>query len=359
MKILFIVPYPPGEAPSQRFRFEQYFSILWKNGHSFKVSPFLSLSAWKILYRPGHLFAKLLALFQGYFRRILDLFSLYRFDVVFIHREASPFGPPWIEWLITRVLRKFTIYDFDDAIWIPNASDSNNKLTMSLKYFNNPAKICAWASRISVGNQYLGDFARKYNKDVVYNPTTIDTAEHHNITTEHGNAQFILGWTGSHSTLPYLDTLYPVLKELEEEYEFELHVICDVPPRWKLKSLRFIKWTKEAEITDLLNFNVGLMPLPDDVWAKGKCGFKALQYMALGIPAVVSPVGVNAEIVDHDINGCVCNSPEDWKFFLGKLMKDPDYLKRLAAHTREKIQLRYSVESNTRNFLRLFDREFQ
>ncbi len=111
--------------------------------------------------------------------------------------------------------------------------------------------------------------------------------------------------------------LVPVFKELEKTEEFELQVICDVAPKFKLKSCKYLPWKKETEIEDLLNFNVGLMPLPDDIWSKGKCGFKALQYMALGIPAVVSDVGVNAQIVDHGINGCVCKSIEDWAVYLG------------------------------------------
>lgn len=354
MRILFITPYPTGEAPSQRFRFEQYFPELSRRGIEFDTSPFLDKKAWTILYKPGHLPGKISGIFRGYLRRIANLFKMGKYDAVFIHREASPVGWPVFEWLITRVFRKYTIYDFDDAIWIPNASESNSSLTMYLKRFRNTIDTCRWATVVSVGNQFLADFARQYNSRVVYNPTTIDTTEHHNTTTEHNNHIFTIGWTGSHSTLQYLDALVPVLQELEQHHTFEFHVICDVAPKWNLKSLRFVKWSKEAEIEDLLNFNVGVMPLPDDVWAKGKCGFKALQYMALGIPAVVSDVGVNAEIVDHDVNGCVCRTLEDWKIYLTKLMSEPEYLKRLSSRTREKISSKYSVESNTGNFLALF-----
>ena len=105
-----------------------------------------------------------------------------------------------------------------------------------------------------------------------------------------------------------------------------------------------------------MNFNVGIMPLPSDIWAKGKCGFKALQYMALGIPAVVSGIGVNAEIVDHGINGCVCNTPEEWYFSLERLLSDPLYLGKLSEKTRDKIIKNYSVKSNTEIFLSLFEK---
>jgi glycosyltransferase involved in cell wall biosynthesis len=354
MRILFIAPYPTGEAPSQRFRFEQYFPELEKRGISIYTSPFLDREAWKIIYRKGHWFAKFTAIVRGFYRRIRDLFHLNKYDCIFIHREATPFGPPVFEWLITKVFRKFTIYDFDDAIWIPNASESNSKLTRLLKRFHNTRDICRWADKVSVGNDFLGDFARQYNKHVVVNPTTIDTDEHHNTTTDHSNHKFIIGWTGSHSTVQYLDELVPVFKELEKTNDFELHVICDVPPRFQLKSLKYIPWSKQAEIDDLLNFNIGIMPMRDEIWARGKCGFKALQYMALGVPAVVSNVGVNLKIVDHEINGCICKSSEDWKNYLQQLMSKPEYLRMLSSKTREKIISSYSLKSNMENFISLF-----
>ena len=225
---------------------------------------------------------------------------------------------------------------------------------MIFKRFANVADVCRWSSVVSVGNAYLGEFANKYNPNVVINPTTIDTDEHHNIVTDHSNHKFTIGWTGSHSTVQYLDELYPVFKKLEEKYEFEFQVICDVPARFNLKSMKFVKWTKNAEITDLLNFNVGIMPLPADFWAKGKCGFKALQYMSLGIPAIVSDVGVNAEIVDHGINGFVCYTLDEWYDSIEKLMTQPEFLRQLSKNTRKKIVDQYSVRSNKENFLRLF-----
>jgi glycosyltransferase involved in cell wall biosynthesis len=145
-----------------------------------------------------------------------------------------------------------------------------------------------------------------------------------------------------------------VLKKLEGKYEFELQVIADIPPALDLKSFAFIKWKKEDEIEDLLNFNIGIMPLKDDLWAAGKCGFKALQYMALGIPALVSPVGVNTKIVDDGLNGFICKTPQDWEVAIEKLIQDHQLLLQMAQQTRKKIIDHYSVKSNTANFLKLF-----
>lgn len=356
MKVLFIAPYPTAEAPSQRFRYEQYFQLMEKEGMTYETSTFIDKRAWKVLYKPGHFFQKLAALIRGYGRRIGNIFSLSKYDVVFIHREASPFGPPLFEWLIAKVFKKYTIFDFDDAIWIPNASENNSNLTMLFKRFRNTEDICKWVSVISVGNKHLAEYASRFNKNIIVNPTTIDTDQHHNVVKQHENTTFVIGWTGSHSTLKYLNEIFPVLEKLEQKLNFEFHVIADVPPKFQLKSMRFVKWRKESEIEDLLKFNIGIMPLPDDIWSKGKCGFKALQYMALGIPAIVSNVGVNAEIVDHEVNGYVCKNGTDWEKYLEMVILNPKIVTELSLHTRAKIVDNYSVKSNSRNFLSLFVR---
>jgi len=353
MKILFIVPYPLGKAPSQRFRFEQYFSILESQQIAYEVVPFLSNKTWEILYLPGRFFTKALAILGGLFKRFFLLFRLRSFDYLFIHREASPIGPPFFEWIAAKILGKKIIYDFDDAIWIPNYSEANSLFSF-LKGYPNVKHICRWAYKVSCGNEYLCAFASRYNKRVVYNPTTIDTVHLHNQVKDQLSEKLVIGWTGSHSTIRYLNDLIPVLRELEEKYPFDFLVISDLKPEFSLRSLTYIPWNKENEIQDLLKMNIGIMPLRDDKWAQGKCGFKALQYMALGIPALVSPVGVNTRIVDHGINGFLCTSPEEWKSALEKLLTDSHERQRIARNTRKKIEEAYSVNSNTANFIQLF-----
>ena len=353
MKVLFLVPYPVGEAASQRFRFEQYFNLLKKNNIDFTVSPFLDKEAWKILYLKGHFFQKLAGIFRGKMRRLKDLLRMRGYDYIFVHREVFPVGPPVFEFIITKVLGKKVIYDFDDAIWIPNHSD-HNRFMYFLKRFGNVTTLIKWAYKVSCGNEYLADYSRKYNANVVYNPTTIDTENYHNRVKEQESGTFVIGWTGSHSTLQYLNDLVPVFKNLETEYKFQLHVISDRSPDFQLNSLVWKKWKKETEIEDLIQFNVGLMPLRADKWSEGKCGFKALQYMALGIPAIVSPVGVNSRIVDHGVNGYICSSPEEWENTLALLISDRHHLREISTATRKKIEDHYSVKANAQNFLNLF-----
>ncbi|WP_298356072.1 glycosyltransferase [Runella sp.] len=313
----------------------------------------MSNEIWDILYLPGRFPRKALAIIGGLFKRFFLLFTLKKYDFIFIHREATPIGPAFFEYFAARWLKKKIIYDFDDAIWIPNYSEANSFFSF-LKGYSNVKHICKWVYKISCGNEYLCDYARQFNKNVVYNPTTIDTENYHNKVKNQDTDNFVIGWTGSHSTIRYIEEVIPVLSELEEKYTFQFMVISDLKPTYNLKSLVYHKWNKHSEIEDLLKFNIGIMPLKDDKWANGKCGFKALQYMALGIPALVSPVGVNTRIVDDKINGFICTSPEDWKNAIEAIMKDKSLNKEIAKNTRIKIENHYSVKSNTANFIDLF-----
>lgn len=358
MHILFLVPYPVRKAPSQRFRFEQYFHLLAARGHNYTVKPFLNENAWAILYKTGNHLSKALAILKGYGRRVLSLFTINKYDLIFIHREAAPLGPPVFEWLITKVFRKRIIYDFDDAIWIPNTSEEN-KIAARLKWHQKVGLICKWSYKISCGNAYLCNFARKYNADVVYNPTTIDTEHLHNpsLTSVQKSLKekLVIGWTGSHSTLHYLDELVPVLSKLEKAYGFSFVVIANKNPALPLRSFKFKPWNAASEIEDLASFDIGVMPLSPDEWSEGKCGFKALQYMALEIPALVSPVGVNKSIIDHAVQGYHCRMAEDWEQHLIALMNNASLREELGKKGREKVKNYFSVASNAEIFLLLFE----
>ncbi|MTI30132.1 glycosyltransferase [Xanthovirga aplysinae] len=352
MKILILAPFPFGKAPSQRFRYEQYLPHLKQQGHHFKIMSFFNEKTWEVLFWPGNRWRKIMGFIKGFLRRFLILFAVHRFDWILIHRETAPLGPPLMEWFIAKVFQKKIIYDFDDAIWI-NAS-SKKYLSQRFKYPQKVKKICHWSYRVSTGNQYLKDFALQFNQNSVYNPTTIDTENHHNQLKNQNSDKLVIGWTGSHSTLRYLEPLLPILEKLENKYAFEFHLICSIEPTFKLNSLIFKKWQKSTEIEDLLQFNLGLMPLTNDGWSRGKCGFKALQYMALGIPPLVSPVGVNTQIVDHGITGYVCKSNKEWFVTLESLLQNWKKRSFIGKAARQKVIEQYSVLSNQRNFLSLF-----
>jgi glycosyltransferase involved in cell wall biosynthesis len=358
-KILFLVPYPVGESPSQRFRFEHFFPLLRERGFTVKVQSFLNSQNWQIFFKPGKPIQKIWALFAGFSRRWVAIAQAPFYDFVFIHREATPLGPPMTEWLLTRVLRCKIIYDFDDAIWLTDRHSEPLPLRVA-KWRSKVRAICRWSYKISCGNQYLMDFAFRFNSRVFYTPTVVDTARWHNpglYPVERGSSQsVVIGWTGTHSTLKYLADLKPVLQQIEARHpQVSMLVIADRKPDFDLQSLQFIAWNKDTEVADLMKMDIGIMPLPDDEWAKGKCGFKALQYMALEIPAVVSPVGVNAEIVDDGRTGFIAATPEAWYAALNRLVEDAVLRQSFGINARKEIEARYSVSSSAASFLSLFE----
>ena len=350
--IAFVVQLPKYVSPAQRFRCEQYEKLLEAEGYKVDTYPFLDESTYKVLYKNGYLLKKITGVFKGFLRRVSFLFRLRKYNYIFLQREMAPIGPPIFEWIAVKLLKAKIIYDFDDAIWIPNVSDGN-KLAGYLKCYWKIKWICRWAYKISVGNSYLLNFAKQYNKRVIFNPTCVD-ANRYNLTPNHRNRPVVVGWTGSHSTIQFLALLFPLLKEIENEKKFRFLVICDRKPKADLKSMEFIKWNRETEIEDLAKINIGIMPLPNDTWSEGKCGFKIIQYFSLGIPAIASPVGVNKTIVDHGLNGYLAANDKEWKARLVELICNEEKRIQFGIEGRKKVQREYSVESNANNFLFLF-----
>jgi glycosyltransferase involved in cell wall biosynthesis len=326
-----------------------------------KFSPFYQKKDWKVLYSQGRVIQKGLILLIGFIKRIRALFNLGKFDFIFIHREVTPVGPPVFEWIISKVFKKKIIYDFDDAIWLTDRTEES-WLLRTIRWRRKVQTICTWSYKVSCGNEFLCSFARQFNNHVVYNPTTIDTEKLHNpslyqkrIENLQDYEKIVIGWTGSHTTLKYLQSLESVLQRVENQFpQIEVWVIADQPPALKLKSLRFKPWSIETEISDLSRVDIGIMPLPDDEWAKGKCGFKALQYMALGIPTIASSVGVNTTIILHGADGFLASKDEDWENFFIRLIENKMIRGQIGLHARKKILNSYSVTSNSSTFLSLF-----
>jgi glycosyltransferase involved in cell wall biosynthesis len=343
-----------AQAPSQRFRVEAFFPLLHKEGIRFHADTFLSEAAWNVLYIKGSLLQKAGAVAMGFLKRLYTVcFTAWKYDYVFVHREASPVGPPVFEWMLAKVFRKKLIYDFDDAIWMPAISE-NNKVARSVKCFWKIKYLCKWAYKTSPGNAFLASFAARYNKRVHIIPTCVDTETRYNRLKDQGTVPAVVGWTGSHSTLKYLDGLVPVLQKLEETYDFTFLVICDKKPAFRLKGLQFLEWKEGTEIEDLLKIDIGVMPLEPDAWSEGKCGFKLIQYMALGMAAVASPVGVNKTIVTDGENGVLCAGANEWSDAIAALLQNKALREQFGKAGRKRVEEEYSLKANKAQFLSLF-----
>jgi len=352
-KILFLTPYPQGKAPSQRFRFEQYFNTLKKQNFEIITRSFLSEKTWEIIYTNSSIVFKSFGIMSAFLRRFILLFSLRKYEFVFIHREASMIGPPIFEWFTAKILRIKYIYDFDDAIWLPNYSQQNAKF-QKLKSYGKVKSIIKWADKVVVGNDFLKEYALQFNNNVTVIPTTIDLENVHTIECNQNTLPINIGWTGTHTTLSYLEELIPIIKELELQYDFTFTVISNQPPDFHFNSLRFVQWNKTTEIEDLSKIQIGVMPLTDNDWAKGKCGFKALQYMSLKIPSIISPVGVNKTIVNDGKNGYLCSNPFEWKKRLEELICSKELRIQIGEKGQLTVKKHFSVEAQSDNYIKLF-----
>lgn len=354
VKILFMVPYPVRHAPSQRFRVELFEPYLQEEGIGYTIAPFIDAHTWNILYKKGSAIQKVWGIVKGYLKRLKTvLMDVHSYDYVFIHREGAPMGPPVFEWIVAKLWRKKMIYDFDDAIWIPNTS-AENRFASWLKSFWKVKYICKWSYKVVGGNEFLCNFARQYNNNVVLIPTCVDMQRMHNGIKEHKDGVVTIGWTGSHSTLPYLDEIMDALLYAEQQLNTRFILIANKKPELPLKNWEFLNWNEQTEIDDLIKIDIGVMPLKDDNWSEGKCGFKLIQYLSLGIPAVASPVGVNKVIIEEGINGYLCRTKEEWQTALTTLVANVDIRKKAGIAGREKMQREYSIAANKEKFIKLF-----
>lgn len=353
-KLLILCPYPPGTAASQRFRFEQYIPALEQNGFEVTQASFWDEATWKVLYKPGHLSQKVRGTVTGFLRRLKLVLESHDYDYVFIHLEATPIGPPIVEALLM-LLRRKLVYDIDDAIFMAKTSKSN-RLVSALRWRSKVGFVAKHSYKVTAVNPFLEEWARQFTDSVILVPTTIDPEYHRPAAEPATHLIPVLGWTGSHSTAPYLDLIRPVLAELQKEQAFRLRVICNTDPGFKeLDDYEFVPWREETEIPDLQTIDIGLMPVPDTTWARGKVGFKAIQYSAVGIPPIVSDVGSGREVVDDGRTGLVVpNEPEAWRQAILRLLRDEPLRKRMGEAARAHVLARYSIPAQTPTYLGLF-----
>ena len=356
-KVLILCPYPLGISPSQRFRFEQYLDILRERGIEFDVRPFLDIDTMRVVFKPGYMAKKVLGVISGFARRLLILPRVFTYDYIFIHREAAPLGPPLIE-AILFLMGRPVIFDFDDAIFISKTSKVNRFVGFA-KWPSKIRFITRHSLKVSVCNNYLVNWVKQYNEHAVLLPTTIDLSYHKSVAkVQLATRRAVIGWTGTQSTMGYLELVREALKDLQDRYDFEFRVICDLDPKFpELKNYRFIKWALASEIEDLAGMDIGVMPVPQGEWEQGKVGFKAIQYAGVAAVPVVSSTGSGHEVVLHGKTGLVVdNDKASWVTALSSLLDNPAKLGDMGQAAREYIDMNYSVRSQVATYLDLFGR---
>lgn len=353
-RILFIAAHRPDRSPSQRFRFEQYFEYLRSKGYECDFSWIITEEDDKKFYTAGNYAFKLKFYLKSKKTRANDAKRAKDYDIVFVQREAFMTGSTSFEEQFANSGAKL-VFDFDDSIWLSNVSDANKRLNW-LKDPGKTSRIIGMSHLVFAGNQYLADYAAQFNKNIEIIPTTIDTDEYTPIKTE--NDKIIIGWSGSITTIQHFRYALPFLERIKERYgdRVAFKVIGDGSYVNEQLGIQGIPWSKQDEIKELSSFDIGIMPLPDDEWAKGKCGLKGLQYMALEIPTIMSPVGVNSEIIQDGVNGLLATSVEEWEESLAKLIEDADLRKEMGRQARQAVIDRYSVYAIRDKYVSAFDK---
>lgn len=336
-----LVPYYPDTAPSQRFRLEQWMPYLEGEGIAVDLIPFASARLTEVLHQSGHWIAKAVGLTTATLHRVFDVARLRKYDVILIHRALSIVGPALLERILPSLGRP-VIFDFDDAIWLLDTTRANRHFGW-LKFPGKTATICRISAHVIVGNRLLGEYARQFNRNVTVIPSSVDTERFKPQPAARSDGRMVIGWTGSSTSQAHLEMFAPSLRELFQRRDVELRIISDRKPEITAVPFVWVPWNRETESQDLAPFDIGIMPIPDDRWARGKCALKALLYMAMGIPCVISAVGTNCEVVSHGENGLLATTPEQWTELLLRLTNDQALRERLGAAARRTVEQRYSM----------------
>lgn len=352
-RILYIVPHRMQRSPGQRFRCEQYIPHLEAAGYQITYSNLLSESDDRAFYSNGRYLAKFTILLKSFCIRLRDVVRAPRYDIVFIYREAIMVGTSIFERLL-RLSGAKIVFDFDDSIWLNDTSAGNQNLAW-LKRPEKTNTIVSISHLTLAGNEYLAQYARKYSKNVQIIPTTIDL--HYHSSNKQTSNVICIGWTGTSTTLRHFIEIVPVLSTIKQKYGSKVcfMLINNAEYQNQELELQTTPWQLQSEIEDLSKIDIGIMPLPNDQWANGKCGFKGLQYMSLGIPTIMSPVGVNSQIIEHSKNGFLAQSPEDWFHYLSLLIEDATLRQTIGQAGYQTVQQHYSVQAHKQQYVQLFD----
>jgi len=354
-RILYIVPHRLGRSPGQRFRCEHYLGHLRDAGYQVTYSNLLGPWDDRMFYQRGKYVPKLWIFLKANVVRCLDVVRSFRYSHIFIYREAIMTGSIFYERAMKLGKAKM-VFDFDDSIWLKDTSPGNERLSW-LKRPGKTADICALSDLVIVGNTYLDSYARSYCNNVAIIPTTIDTDYHRHPTGYTVNHRVCIGWTGSETTLKHFTSITSVLGRIKSMFGSRVYfkLINNAPYFNEELDLAWTPWSVDTEIEELASIDIGIMPLPDDEWSRGKCGFKGLQYMGLGIPTVMSPVGVNTDIITDGVNGYLASTDEEWIEKLSLLVNDGALRVAIGQAGQLTVREKYSIKANKDKYIDLID----
>lgn len=334
---------------SSRLRFYQFNSFLEQAGFEITVEPLLDDEYITHLYAGKR--ARLSNILKTYLNRLFCIKKSTRFDLVWVEKELLPWLPAWFE---LSFLSKDTplIVDYDDAIFHQYDQHRSNIVRWLLG--NKIDAVMRRANLVVAGNNYLATRARQAGANwVEILPTVVDTVTYKVISKETSN--LTIGWIGSPATAHYLHLITPALLEIKKIFNVRLVAIGANASQLEGLPIETITWTEEGEVEAIQQFDIGIMPLPDEPFARGKCGYKLIQCMACGKPVVASPVGANRDIVRDGIDGYWADSNEVWFEKLSQLVADVELRERMGYSARERVVNDYSLQGNVGKLIALFE----
>ena len=325
------------------------------HGYTFEYATIIDAEDDALLYSQGNILGKARIFLKSYRRRKAQVRTAGGYDLIFLHREAFMTGSTRFEARLAATGVPL-IYDFDDAIWLMDVSDGNRKL----RWLKDPGKtkrIIGMADLVIAGNDYLANYAKTYNPRVEMLPTVIDTELYQPIQEERADGKVVIGWTGSQTSMSHLLPAIPMLRTVQDRFgkRVSFRIISDRKLEVDGLDIENVRWNSATEAMDLAGIDIGIMPLEDSEWSKGKCGFKGLQYMGMGKPAVLQDIGVNQTIIQDGINGFLASTPEQWEEQLSRLVEDADLRRRIGRAARETVVQHYSMIAWRDRYLQLFN----
>lgn len=326
-------------GPSSRCRIFQFLPHLQAEGIDCTVDPLFGNTYFTILEvrRPAlRTLLKVPYVLARFLKRLWTLLTLGGRDLVVIEGPLFPYLPPVAERLLCRS-RYRVVVEMDDAIYLTRGHEKNLPALLSM------------ATGTIVGNERLAAYATQFASRVSVVPTVVDTnrfapdRSRFDGRADHPFDPITIVWMGLAYNLSYLDQLAPVLRTLQSRFRVRLRVICSRPPQMSGVDVEFRPWDLRREVSDLQDATIGVMPLEDTEWARGKCGLKLLQCLAVGLPTVASPVGVNRDIITHGENGFLASTEQEWYDSLERLCRQPDVRMKLGRAGRRTVEERYSL----------------
>ncbi len=338
----------PVEAAATRFRMAQFIGPLREHGIELDIKPFLDSVQFGDFYKGRGITGKLFGMLGPLSRRIAGISDVRKFDLLFVQREAMFFGPAMFEWIYQNTANIPMILDLDDATYISYVSPKYGRAGSFFKFFGKTDNLIKRADLVVCGNRFIADYVQSKGTRTVIVPTVVDTELFTPI--EKNNEIPVLGWIGTHSTFPFLETLFPVLEKLAKKQRFRLRIVGAGEKDINIDGVEVdnLDWKMDREIADFQSFDIGLYPITlsssaNEQWILGKSGFKAIQYLAVGVPFIMSPVGVCAEIGEVNRTHFNAMSAEDWYNSLSRLISDTGLRETMGANGRKYSVDHYSI----------------